>query len=149
MPDRLADLQHAMRVIADAVEGLPEECRDLAGNALLNIAAEAVTQDVGCTEASRILARLADLPHVACNRRLPTRSPSAASTRDDGDHRVAVEAHQSGASRLASPDWWRQLRPVLRAAAGWPSSRLRRVADRLDRRFLGSGLHDCRGMVGA
>lgn len=61
MPDRLADLQHAMRVIADAVEGLPEECRDLAGNALLNIAAEAVTHDVGCIEASRIFARLADL----------------------------------------------------------------------------------------
>lgn len=61
MPDRLADLQQAMRVISDAVEGLPEECRDLAGNALLNIAAEAVTQDVGCTEAGRIFARLADL----------------------------------------------------------------------------------------
>lgn len=61
MPDRLANLQHAMRVIADAVEGLPEECRDLAGNALLNIAAEAVAQDVGCTEASRIFSRLADL----------------------------------------------------------------------------------------
>jgi hypothetical protein len=60
MPDRLADLQHAMRVISDAVEGLPEECRDLAGNALLNIAAEAVTQDVGCTEAGRIFARLAE-----------------------------------------------------------------------------------------
>ncbi len=42
MPDRLSDLQHAMRVIADAVEGLPVECRDLAGNALLNVAAEAV-----------------------------------------------------------------------------------------------------------
>jgi len=61
MPDRLADLQHAMRVIADAVEGLPEDCRDLAGNALLNIAAEAVAQDVGCSEAGRIFARLADL----------------------------------------------------------------------------------------
>lgn len=61
MPDRLADLQHAIRVISDAVEGLPEECRDLAGNALLNIAAEAVTQDVGCTEAGRIFARLAEL----------------------------------------------------------------------------------------
>lgn len=61
MPDRLADLQHAMRVIADAVEGLPDDCRDLAGNALLNIAAEAVAQDVGCSEAGRIFARLADL----------------------------------------------------------------------------------------
>ena len=59
--DRFADLQHAMQVIADAVESLPDECRDLAGNALLNIAAEAVAQDVGCTEAGRIFARLADL----------------------------------------------------------------------------------------
>lgn len=61
MPDRLADLQRAMRAIADAVEDLPAECRDLAGNALLNVAAEAVAQDVGCAEASRIFARLADL----------------------------------------------------------------------------------------
>ena len=61
MPDRLADLQRAMRLLTDAVEDLPAECRDLAGNALLNVAAEAVAQDVGCTEASRIFARLADL----------------------------------------------------------------------------------------
>jgi hypothetical protein len=61
MPDRLADLQHAMRVIVDAVEGLPAECRHLAANALLNVAAEAVAQDVGCSEAGRIFARLADL----------------------------------------------------------------------------------------
>lgn len=60
-PDRLAELQQAMRLIADAVEGLPEECRDLAGNALLNIAAEAVAQDVGCAKAGRIFARLGDL----------------------------------------------------------------------------------------
>jgi hypothetical protein len=58
---RLVDLQRAMRLIADAVEGLPDECRDLAGNALLNIAAEAVAQDVGCAEAGRIFARLGDL----------------------------------------------------------------------------------------
>jgi hypothetical protein len=57
----MADLQLAMRLIADAVEGLPLQCRDLAGNALLNIAAEAVAQDVGCAEAGRIFARLADL----------------------------------------------------------------------------------------
>ena len=50
-----------MQLIADAVEDLPAECRDLAGNALLNIAAEAVAQDVGCLEAGRIFARLADL----------------------------------------------------------------------------------------
>jgi len=61
MPDRLSDLQHAMRVIADAVEGLPAECRHLAANALLNVAAEAVAQDVGCSEAGRIFARLGDL----------------------------------------------------------------------------------------
>jgi len=60
-PDRLIELQRAMRLIADAVEGLPDECRDLAGNALLNIAAEAVAQDVGCAEAGRIFARLGDL----------------------------------------------------------------------------------------
>jgi predicted Zn-dependent protease with MMP-like domain len=59
--DRVVDLQRAMRLIADAVEDLPDECRDLAGNALLNIAAEAVAQDVGCAEAGRIFARLADL----------------------------------------------------------------------------------------
>lgn len=60
-PDRLADLQRAMELIADAVEQLPESCRDLAGNALLNIAAEAVAEDVGLAEAGRIFARLADL----------------------------------------------------------------------------------------
>jgi hypothetical protein len=59
--DRVANLQRAMQLIADAVEDLPAECRDLAGNALLNIAAEAVAQDVGCLEAGRIFARLADL----------------------------------------------------------------------------------------
>ena len=60
-PDRLVELQRAMRLIADAVESLPDQCRDLAGNALLNIAAEAVAQDVGCAEAGRIFARLGDL----------------------------------------------------------------------------------------
>jgi predicted Zn-dependent protease with MMP-like domain len=59
--DRVANLQRAMQLIANAVDDLPAECRDLAGNALLNIAAEAVAQDVGCLEAGRILARLADL----------------------------------------------------------------------------------------
>jgi len=60
-PDRVADLQRAMQIISDAVADLPAECRDLAGNALLNITAEAVAQDVGCVEAGRIFARLADL----------------------------------------------------------------------------------------
>jgi len=57
----VANLQRAMQLIADAVEDLPAECRDLAGNALLNITAETVAQDVGCLEAGRIFARLADL----------------------------------------------------------------------------------------
>ncbi len=59
--DRLADLQRAMRLIAEAVDKLPDDCRDLVGNALLNIAVEAVAEDVGCAEAGRILARLAAL----------------------------------------------------------------------------------------
>jgi hypothetical protein len=57
----IAHLQRAMQLIADAVEELPADCRDVAGNALLNLAAEAVARDVGCAEASRIFARLADL----------------------------------------------------------------------------------------
>ena len=59
--DRIAQLQRAMQLITDAVDDLPAECRDLAGNALLNIAAEAVAQDVGYAEAGRIFSRLADL----------------------------------------------------------------------------------------
>jgi len=50
-----------MRLIADVVEDLPVDCRDHAGNALLNVAAEAVAQDVGFAEASRIFARISDL----------------------------------------------------------------------------------------
>jgi hypothetical protein len=60
-PDRLADLKRAMELLTEAVEQLPDCCRDLAGNALLNIAAEAVAQDVGCIEAGRIFSRLGDL----------------------------------------------------------------------------------------
>jgi predicted Zn-dependent protease with MMP-like domain len=59
--NRIAQLQRAMRLITDAVEDLPVECRDLAGNALLNIAAEAVARDVGYAEAGRIFGRLAGL----------------------------------------------------------------------------------------
>ena len=59
--DRLADLQRAMRAINDAVADLPDECLDLAGNALLNVATEAVARDVGRAEAGRIFARLFDL----------------------------------------------------------------------------------------
>ncbi|MCW5732865.1 MAG: hypothetical protein KIS73_02000 [Enhydrobacter sp.] len=47
-PDRLADLKRAMAL------------RDVAGNALLNVAAEAVAHDVGCIEAGRIFSRLGD-----------------------------------------------------------------------------------------
>ena len=50
-----------MRLIADAVEDLPEGCRACAGNALLNMAAEAVAQDLGFAEASRIFVRVAEL----------------------------------------------------------------------------------------
>jgi hypothetical protein len=50
-----------MEIIAEAVDDLPSECRAHAGNALLNIAAEAVAQDVGFDEASRLFARVADL----------------------------------------------------------------------------------------
>ncbi len=50
-----------MRLIADAVDRLPDECRDVAGNALLNMAAEAVVEDVGCAQAGHIFSRLADL----------------------------------------------------------------------------------------
>lgn len=59
--ERLANLKQAMELIAEAVEQLPESCRELAGNALLNIAAEAVADDVGCAEAGRIFTRLGDL----------------------------------------------------------------------------------------
>ena len=60
-PDRLAALRQAMELIADAVDRLPGSCREVAGNALLNIAAEAVADDVGCAEAGRIFSRLGDL----------------------------------------------------------------------------------------
>ena len=60
-PERLPSLKQAMDLIAEAVERLPEQCRDVASNALLNIAAETVADDVGCTEAGRIFSRLGDL----------------------------------------------------------------------------------------
>jgi hypothetical protein len=59
--DHVAALKEAMDLIADAVDQMPENCRDVAGNALLNMAAEAVAKDVGFAEAGRIFARLADL----------------------------------------------------------------------------------------
>ena len=57
----LGALRRAMRLIAEAVEHLPAECRAVAGNALLNVAAEAVAGDIGCAEASRVFARLSRL----------------------------------------------------------------------------------------
>jgi hypothetical protein len=57
----LAALKEAMDLIADAVDQLPKTCRDAAGNALLNMAAEAVAKDVGFAEAGRIFSRLGDL----------------------------------------------------------------------------------------
>jgi hypothetical protein len=60
-PDDLAALQRAMEIIAEAIDELPRECRTHAGNALLNVAAEAVARDVGFAEASRLFARVADL----------------------------------------------------------------------------------------
>jgi hypothetical protein len=59
--DDLAALRRAMQIIVEAVDDMPSECRPHAGNALLNVAAEAVAQDVGFAEASRLFARVADL----------------------------------------------------------------------------------------
>ncbi len=59
--DRLADLHRAMQLIAGAVDRLPADCREVAGNALLNVAVEAVVEEVGCAEAGRIFSRLANL----------------------------------------------------------------------------------------
>ena len=80
MNGRVADLQRAMQLLSDAVDDLPADCRDLAGNALLNIAAEAVAQDVGCLEAGRIFARLADL--LARGLQPPAREAIALTTFD-------------------------------------------------------------------
>ena len=94
-----------MRLITDAVEELPVECRDLAGNALLNIAAEAVAQDVGCAEAGRIFARLPTSWRAACSRRSQTQSGSTPSTHDLSDrspvkYRAGDQWQARGCSRL-------------------------------------------------
>jgi len=60
-PDRLPDLRQAMRRIADAVEALPDTHRDLAGNALLNVTAETLIEEVGTGQAALLLRRLAAL----------------------------------------------------------------------------------------
>ena len=37
--ERVAALQRAMRLISEAIDDLPADCRDVAGNALLNVTA--------------------------------------------------------------------------------------------------------------
>ena len=59
--DSFAALQRAMRLLSEAVDDLPDECRAVAGNALLNVAAETVAHDVGRRQAGMIFARLGDL----------------------------------------------------------------------------------------
>jgi hypothetical protein len=59
-PDELEDLHRAMRLLADAAEQLPDAYRDVSANALLNVAVEAVVDDVGCAQAGRIFSRLAE-----------------------------------------------------------------------------------------
>jgi len=60
-PNHLSILQRTMRRLVDAVDELPADCREFAGNALLNLAAEKVVDDVGHAEASRIFSRLGTL----------------------------------------------------------------------------------------
>ncbi|TXL70577.1 hypothetical protein FHP25_34140 [Vineibacter terrae] len=60
-PDRLPALRQAMHRIADAVAALPEAHRDLAGNALLNVAVETLVDEVGTSQAARLLRRVAAL----------------------------------------------------------------------------------------
>jgi hypothetical protein len=70
--ERLADLKQAMDLITEAVEQLPERCRDVAGNALLNIAADAVAGELGCVAAGRVFSRLGEL--LARGHRPPMRN---------------------------------------------------------------------------
>ena len=89
-----------MRLIAEAIEDLPAECRDLAGNALLNIAAEAVAQDVGCAEAGRIFSPLPISWRAACSRRSPTRFRSMPSMRKPSDCRLVNAGLQCRGERV-------------------------------------------------
>lgn len=59
--NHLSALQRTMRWLADAVDDLPRDCQPVIGNALLNLAAEKVVEDVGYAEASRIFLRLGTL----------------------------------------------------------------------------------------
>jgi hypothetical protein len=70
--ERLADLKQAMDLITEAVEQLPERCRDVAGNALLNIAADAVADELGCVAAGGVFSRLGEL--LARGHRPPMRN---------------------------------------------------------------------------
>lgn len=60
-PDRLPELRRAMACIADAVSSLPAAHRDLAGNALLNVAVETLIDEVGTGRAASMLRRVAAL----------------------------------------------------------------------------------------
>ena len=82
-PDRMAQLQRAMQLITDAIEDLPAECRDLAGNALLNIAAEAVAQDVGWPRPAGSSPASPICWRVGCSRRSAMRSRSTPSMREE------------------------------------------------------------------
>lgn len=50
-----------MQCLADAVDDIPGDCVDYVGNALVNLAAEKVVEDVGHAEAGRIFLRLGSL----------------------------------------------------------------------------------------
>jgi len=60
-PHRLPELRQAMRCIAEAVAALPDAHRDLAGNALLNVAVETLIEEVGTERAAQLLRRVAAL----------------------------------------------------------------------------------------
>ena len=61
MTDDLSGLKRAMRCLSEAVDDMPDECQDYAGNALVNLAAEKVVEDVGHAEAARSFLRLGTL----------------------------------------------------------------------------------------
>ena len=50
-----------MQRIADAIATLPDAHRDLAGNALLNVAVETLIEEVGAQRAAQLLRRVAAL----------------------------------------------------------------------------------------
>lgn len=60
-PERLFELRQIMVRLADTVAALPDRQRNLAGNALLNVAVETLVDEVGIAEAARLLRRVAAL----------------------------------------------------------------------------------------